>query len=99
MQIKAALFRKALEPVTIESVDLDKPYGREVLVRTVASGVCHSDLHMVDGNMRTPPAPVVLGHEGAGVVEAVGDDVTKFSAGDHVVGCLSGFCGACAQCL
>jgi S-(hydroxymethyl)glutathione dehydrogenase/alcohol dehydrogenase len=94
MEIKAAVFRKALEPVAIEAVEIDRPIGREVLVRTAATGVCHSDLHMVDGNMRTPPQPVVLGHEGTGIVEAVGEDVTTVRAGDHVVGCLSGFCGA-----
>ena len=99
MQMQAALFRKALEPVTIETVEIDRPSGREVLVRTLATGVCHSDLHMVDGNMRTPPQPVVLGHEGAGVVEAVGEEVTTVQVGDHVVGCLSGFCGSCEQCL
>jgi len=99
MDIQAAVFRKALEPVTIETVEIDQPIGREVLVRTVATGVCHSDLHMVDGNMRPPPQPVVLGHEGAGIVEAVGPDVTTVQAGDHVVGCLSGFCGSCEQCL
>jgi S-(hydroxymethyl)glutathione dehydrogenase/alcohol dehydrogenase len=81
-------------------VDIDKPWGREVLVRTAATGVCHSDLHVVDGQGRFPlDRPIVLGHEGAGVVEAVGADVTTVKPGDHVVACLSGFCGACAQCL
>src|SRR5262249_4442670 len=73
---------------------------REVLVRTAASGVCHSDLHLVDGNGRFPLGePYVLGHEGAGVVEAVGREVNYVKPGDHVVACLSGFCGACEQCL
>ena len=98
--MKAAVFRKAHEPLTIESVDIDEPRGREVRVRTVATGVCHSDLHVVDGVGRFPlDRPYVLGHEGAGVVEAVGGDVTTLRAGDHVVACLSGFCGSCAQCL
>jgi S-(hydroxymethyl)glutathione dehydrogenase/alcohol dehydrogenase len=71
-----------------------------VRVRTAATGVCHSDLHVVDGLGRWPlDRPIVLGHEGAGVVEAVGADVTTVKPGDHVVACLSGFCGACAQCL
>ena len=88
------------EPLTIEQVDLDKPWGREVLVRTVATGVCHSDLHVVDGLGRfSLDRPFVLGHEGAGVVEAVGADVTSVRVGDHVVACLSGFCGTCPQCL
>ena len=100
MQIEAAVFRKPHAPLTIETVDVDKPLRREVLVRTVATGVCHSDLHVVDGVGRFPTdRPIVLGHEGAGVVEAVGDDVTSVRAGDHIVACLSGFCGACPQCL
>ncbi len=100
MQMQAAVFRKVHEPLTIEAVDVDKPWGREVLVRTAATGVCHSDLHVVDGLGRFPlDRPIVLGHEGAGVVEAVGADVTTVRPGDHVVACLSGFCGACPQCL
>jgi len=100
MEIEAAVFRKVLEPLTIEAVDIDKPWGREVLVRTVATGVCHSDLHVVDGQGRFPlDRPIVLGHEGAGIVEAVGADVTTVRPGDHVVACLSGFCGSCPQCL
>ena len=95
MGIKAAVFRKVHEPLTIESVDVDKPWGREVLIRTVATGVCHSDLHVVDGFGRFAlDRPIVLGHEGSGVVEAVGSEVTTVRAGDHVVACLSGFCGS-----
>jgi S-(hydroxymethyl)glutathione dehydrogenase/alcohol dehydrogenase len=100
MKIKAAVFRKVHEPLTIETVELDRPRGREILVHTVATGVCHSDLHVVDGLGRYPiDRPFVLGHEGAGVVEAVGDDVSAVQVGDHVVACLSGFCGTCPQCL
>jgi S-(hydroxymethyl)glutathione dehydrogenase/alcohol dehydrogenase len=100
MEMSAAVFRKVHEPLTIEPVELDKPWGREVLVRTVATGVCHSDLHVVDGVGRFPlDRPFVLGHEGAGIVEAVGADVTAVRVGDHVVACLSGFCGTCPQCL
>ena len=100
MNMNAAVFRKVHEPLTIESVDVDKPWGREVLVRTVATGVCHSDLHIVDGLGRYAlDRPFVLGHEGAGVVETVGAEVTTVKPGDHVVACLSGFCGTCAQCL
>ena len=98
--MQAAVFRKPHQPLTIEAVDLDKPWGREVLVRTVATGVCHSDLHLVDGVGRYAlDRPFVLGHEGAGVVEAVGREVTTVKPGDHVVACLSGFCGSCEQCL
>jgi S-(hydroxymethyl)glutathione dehydrogenase/alcohol dehydrogenase len=69
-----------------------------VLVRTVASGVCHSDLHFVDGYYQFP-TPAILGHEAAGIVEAVGPHVTEFKAGDHVIACLSVFCGHCSYCL
>ena len=100
MAIKAAIFRQVRAPLSIESIDIDTPRRREVLVRTVATGVCHSDLHVVDGNSRfNVDVPKVLGHEGAGIVEAVGEDVTTVRPGDHVVACLSGFCGTCAQCL
>src|SRR5437870_4303113 len=100
MQIEAAVFRKVQGPLTIEAVDIDKPLGREVLVRTVATGVCHGDLHVVDGIGRFPlDRPIVLGHEGAGIVEAVGPDVTTGRTGAHAVACLSGFCGSCPQCL
>lgn len=98
--MQAAIFRKPHDPLTIESIEIDVPGRREVLVRTMASGVCHSDLHLVDGDGRFPLGqPYVLGHEGAGVVEAVGQDVTYVKPGDHIVACLSGFCGACTQCL
>ena len=100
MEIEAAVFRKVHEPLTIEAIEIDEPWGREVLVRTAATGVCHSDLHVVDGVGRFPlDRPIVLGHEGAGIVEAVGADVTTVKPGDHVVACLSGFCGNCPQCL
>jgi S-(hydroxymethyl)glutathione dehydrogenase / alcohol dehydrogenase len=100
VEIRAAVCRRPHEPVTIEAIDVDVPAGREVLVRTAATGVCHSDLHVVDGHSRYAlDPPMILGHEGAGVVEAVGADVTTVKPGDHVVACLSGFCGTCAQCL
>ncbi|HLF79182.1 MAG TPA: Zn-dependent alcohol dehydrogenase [Dehalococcoidia bacterium] len=97
--MKAAVFHRPFQPVPIQEVEVDKPAAREVLVRTIASGVCHSDLHLVDGQAGRYNPPLILGHEGAGVVDAVGGDVTTVKPGDHVVGCLSGFCGACEQCL
>jgi S-(hydroxymethyl)glutathione dehydrogenase/alcohol dehydrogenase len=96
--MKAAMFHGPLQPLTIEQVEIDQPMAREVLVRTVASGVCHSDLHFVDGLYPLPP-PAILGHEAAGIVEAVGDQVTAFKPGDHVISCLSVFCGECDYCL
>ncbi len=67
-------------------------------MRTVASGVCHSDLHFVDG-FYPFPTPAILGHEAAGIVEAVGLQVSEFKPGDHVIACLSVFCGQCEYCL
>ena len=96
--MKAALFHGANQPLTIEEVELDNPLAREIVVRTVASGVCHSDLHFIDG-LYPHPAPAVLGHEAAGIVEEVGEQVTSLQAGDHVIACLSVFCGNCEQCL
>ena len=102
MQMRAAVFRRPHEPMTIEEVEIADPIGKEVLVRTAASGVCHSDKHSLDGLVGARWQgfdKVVLGHEGAGVVEAVGPDVTYVEPGDHIVACLSGFCGGCEQCL
>ncbi len=96
--MKAAVFHGPHQPLTIEDVDIAKPIGREVLVRTVASGVCHSDLHFVDG-FYPFPTPAILGHEAAGIVEAVGPQVMEFKPGDHVIACLSVFCGHCSYCL
>ena len=96
--MKAAVFHGPHQPLTIEEVDIAKPIAREVLVRVVASGVCHSDLHFVDG-FYPFPTPAILGHEAAGIVEAVGPYVTEFKPGDHVIACLSVFCGQCTYCL
>jgi len=96
--MKAAMFHGPHQPLTIENVDIDKPAGREVLVRVVASGVCHSDLHFVDG-LYPFPTPAILGHEAAGIVEAVGLQVADLAPGDHVIACLSVFCGHCDYCL
>ncbi|MBV9735872.1 MAG: Zn-dependent alcohol dehydrogenase [Acidisphaera sp.] len=96
--MKAAVLHEARQPMTIEDVGLSKPKRREVLVRTVRAGICHSDLHFQEG-LYPYPLPTVLGHEAAGIVEQVGEDVTYVQPGDHVVGCLSVFCGECEQCL
>jgi S-(hydroxymethyl)glutathione dehydrogenase/alcohol dehydrogenase len=86
------------EPLVIEDIQLATPAPREVVVRTVATGVCHSDLHVLDGALPNP-VPIVLGHEPAGVVEAVGSAVGHVAPGDHVIGCLSAFCGICEYCV
>ncbi len=96
--MKAAVLRAAREPLEIEDVRIDAPRPREVLVRTGACGVCHSDLHYVDGK-RGIEMPAVLGHEGSGTVEAVGDLVSYVGPGDRVITCLSTFCGHCEKCL
>src|SRR5690606_18414782 len=96
--MKAAVLREVGTPLQIEDVQIDKPGPREVLIRTVAAGVCHSDLHFIEGAY-PHPLPAVLGHESAGVVEAVGADVRMVKAGDHVITCLSAYCGHCDQCL
>ena len=95
--MKAAVFHEAHQPLTIEDVEIEKPKRREVLLRTAFAGLCHSDLHFMEG-LYPFPTPAVLGHEGAAVVEAVGEDVTYVKPGDHVITCLSVFCGECAQC-
>lgn len=96
--MKAAIYRRPHEDLPFEEVEVDRPMAKEVLVRTVATGVCHSDGHYIEG---TSPirVPAILGHEAAGVVEAVGEHVTYVKPGDHVVACLSAFCGQCHHCL
>ena len=96
--MKAAVMRAIGEPLRIEDIQVDGPGRREALVRTAATGVCHSDLHVLEGSLPTA-LPTVLGHEPAGVVEAVGAEVRHVAPGDHVIGCLSAFCGACEYCL
>jgi len=86
------------QPLVVEDIQLGSPGPREVVVRTAATGVCHSDLHVLDGALPNP-VPIVLGHEPAGVVEAVGSAVGHVAPGDHVIGCLSAFCGTCEFCV
>ena len=95
--MKAAVMHAAHSPLTIEEVSIHKPKRREVIVRTAFAGLCHSDLHFMEG-LYPAVFPAVLGHEAAGVIEAVGEDVTYVKPGDHVVTCLSVFCGECSQC-
>jgi S-(hydroxymethyl)glutathione dehydrogenase/alcohol dehydrogenase len=96
--MKAAVLRQVGRPLEVEEVAVRKPGPREVLIRTAAAGVCHSDLHFVEGKYAAQ-MPMVLGHESAGVVEAVGEDVRSVKVGDHVITCLSVFCGHCEDCL
>lgn len=96
--MKAAVYQGPHKEQTIEEVDVDTPREHEVLVRTAASGVCHSDMHYTDGSGLTMGVPGILGHEAAGVVEAVGTRVTHVQPGDHIIA-RGSFCGECAQCL
>ncbi|MGY8736767.1 MAG: alcohol dehydrogenase catalytic domain-containing protein, partial [bacterium] len=96
--MKAAVLREYNAPLEIEEIQIDKPGPYEVLTRTAASGICHSDLHVIEGGIPMP-TPCVLGHEPAGIVEAVGSEVTDFKPGDHVIGCLNAWCGKCNYCL
>ncbi len=96
--MKAAVFREVGKPLEVEEVEISKPSPREVLIRTAAAGVCHSDLHFVEG-LYPAATPLVLGHESAGIVEEVGANVTYVKPGDHVITCLSVFCGHCEMCL
>jgi S-(hydroxymethyl)glutathione dehydrogenase/alcohol dehydrogenase len=84
-------------PLEIEDVQIDEPGPGEVLLKTAASGICHSDLTVIEGGLPVPP-PCILGHEPAGIVEAVGAGVTDFAPGDHVIGCLTSWCGVCKFC-
>ena len=96
--MKAAVLREVNVPLEVEEVQVDAPGPREVLIRTGASGVCHSDLHYVEGSYSIAK-PAILGHEAAGIVEAVGEQVYYLKPGDTVIMCLSVFCGHCEFCL
>ena len=96
--MKAAVLREVGKPLEIETVAIGKPGPREVLIRTKAAGVCHSDLHFIEGSY-PHPLPAVLGHESAGIVEAVGSEVRTVKVGDHVITCLNPYCGHCEVCL
>ena len=93
-----AVVADALNTYAVVDVDIAPPKAGEVLVRMAATGVCHSDLSMINGTIPTP-FPTVLGHEGAGVVEEVGEGVTNVAPGDHVVLSFIPHCGECFHCV
>lgn len=95
--MKAAVLRELGRPMEIEDVEVSKPGPREVLLRVAAVGLCHSDLHILEGDMPFP-LPAILGHEAAGIVEQVGSDVTTCKPGDHIIVSLTFNCGHCEQC-
>jgi S-(hydroxymethyl)glutathione dehydrogenase/alcohol dehydrogenase len=99
MKIRAAVLEEFGAPLVVQDVDLEGPKAGEVLVRLHACGVCHTDMYTASGVDPSGYAPTVLGHEGAGVVEAIGPDVTSLSVGDHVVTLFSPQCRECVHCL
>ncbi len=97
--MKAAVYYEQNAPLRIEEIQIDKPKQSEVLVKIAASGVCHSDLSVMNGNLPFPPPPAVLGHEGAGIVEEVSSDVTSVQPGDHVILSWRPSCRRCGYCV
>ena len=95
---RAAVLRSCPGDLLIEEIEVDQPGPHEVRIQTVAAGLCHSDLHFMEGKY-TIDVPAVLGHESAGVVSAVGSEVSYVRPGDHVITCVSAFCGECEDCL
>ena len=98
MRIRAAVLEEFGEPLAVQEVELAEPKAGEALVRLVACGVCHTDLYTASGADPSGYAPCVLGHEGAGVVEKIGDGVTSLRPGDHVVTLFAPECGECVHC-
>ena len=99
MKTRAAVAWEADKPLSIEEVDLAGPKAGEVLVRIVATGVCHTDAFTLSGADPEGMFPVILGHEGGGIVEEVGAGVTSVKAGDHVIPLYTPECGTCEYCL
>ena len=99
MKIRAAVLEQFAAPLVVQEVELAEPGPKEVLVRLVACGVCHTDMYTASGVDPSGYAPTVLGHEGAGIVERCGRDVTLLKEGDHVVTLFSPQCGACVHCV
>jgi Zn-dependent alcohol dehydrogenase len=98
VRIRAAVLHAPGSPLEVRELELDPPGPGELLVRVAAAGVCHSDVHVADGHLGEGRAPIVLGHEGAGVVEAIGAGVTHVRAGEPVAFCFVPACGSCAAC-
>jgi S-(hydroxymethyl)glutathione dehydrogenase/alcohol dehydrogenase len=96
--VRAAVLIEAGKPLQIEQINIANPGPHEVLIRTAACGLCHSDLHFIEGTY-PHPLPAIPGHEAAGIVEAVGSEVRTVKVGDAVVTCLSAFCGHCEYCV
>jgi Zn-dependent alcohol dehydrogenase len=94
---KAVVVREVGKPVVVEQIEVAEPRYGEVTVRMAACGVCHSDLSATNGTL-TYPLPLVLGHEGAGIIVAIGEGVDQYAVGDHVVSSFVSMCGHCHYC-
>ena len=99
MIIRAPVLHDIGAPLRIDEIEVDDPGAGEVRVRLTASGICHTCLHVMDGSLTGAPLPMVLGDEGAGVVESVGAGVTRLTSGDHVVISWAPSCGRCPACV
>src|SRR6476469_5541347 len=99
MKIRAAVLEEFGQPLAVQDVDLADPGPGEVLVRLHACGVCHTDMYTASGADPSGYAPTELGHEGAGVVEAIGEGVTDLAVGDNVVTLFSPQCRECQHCM
>jgi S-(hydroxymethyl)glutathione dehydrogenase / alcohol dehydrogenase len=98
MRVRAAVLEEFGAPLSVRELELEEPRAGEVLVRLEACGVCHTDMYTASGADPSGYKPAVLGHEGGGVVETVGDDVRLVQPGDHVVTLFSPQCGECIHC-
>jgi len=97
MRMKAAVLYEINQPLVIEEIELDDPKAGEVMIKLVATGVCHSDVHYYTGDVPREK-PIILGHEGAGIIEQVGEGVTDLAVGDHVILTFLPSCGKCRWC-
>ncbi len=98
MRMKAAVFYGVGKPLVVEEVELDPPKAGEVLVKMVATGICHSDIHRYTGDAASKLYPIILGHEGAGIVQEVGEGVTRVTPGQHAILTFLPSCGKCQWC-
>ena len=99
MKMRAAIFDEPKKPLVLDEVDIDPPAAGEALVRLVATGVCHTDYYTMSGLDPSALWPAILGHEGGGIVEAIGPGVTSVAVGDHVIPLYIPECGKCTHCL
>src|SRR5258706_14189027 len=97
MKFKAAVLNKVNEPMTLDTLEMAPLSATDVLVKVKASGLCHTDLEVIQGSLAYP-LPIVLGHEGAGIVEAVGGDATRRKVADHVIGSWNPHGAHCLYC-